>query len=87
MEAFPLYHVLLDKAKIFEMKQRIRVHAKKSYSNLILVLKELTHPGKAPVSQDLSEQFERYLALREPEFLRGLLARLDMPDSPAPDAN
>jgi hypothetical protein len=38
--------------------------------------------GGIPLSSNPDDRFEAYLCLRSPQFLRDLLARLDMPDSP-----
>jgi hypothetical protein len=81
MEAFQLFHVLRVESEVFEIKHRIRVHAAKTYSNLSLVLQQLAYPGGVPLSSNPAEQLEKYLAIHSPDSLRGLLARLDMPDS------
>ena len=75
------FHILEAEAEVFEIRHRIRRHAERSHATLDLVLSLMVYRGGIPLLSDPAERFEAYLDLRSPEFLRGLLALLDMPDS------
>jgi hypothetical protein len=76
------FHILKAEAEVFEIKHRIRRHAAKSHATLDLALSLMAYGGSIPLSSNLDDRFEAYLCLRSPEFLRDLLARIDMPGSP-----
>jgi hypothetical protein len=75
------FHILKAEAEVFEIKHRIRRHAAKSHATLDLALSLMAYGGSIPLSSSPDDRFEAYLCLRSPEFLRDLLALLDMPDS------
>jgi hypothetical protein len=71
----------------FEVRHRIRLHAAKSPERLELVLSLIAFGPYSPISANLDERFEAYLSLRRPEFLRDLLALLELPEEdPQPSA-
>ncbi len=76
------FHALRALAEVFEIKHRIRRHAAESRVKLDLVLSLMAYRGATPLCADPADRFEAYLRLRSPEFLRDLLALLDLPDSP-----
>jgi hypothetical protein len=76
------FHILKAEAEVFEFKHRIRRHAARSHATLDLVLSLTAYGGSIPLSSNPDDRFEAYLCLRSPEFLRDLLALLDVPDSP-----
>jgi hypothetical protein len=76
------FHILNPEAEVFEIKHRIRRHAAKSYAALDLVLSIMAYGGSIRLSSNPDDRFEAYLCLRTPEFLRDLLALLDMRDPP-----
>jgi hypothetical protein len=73
-------HALLAEAEVFEIKHRIRRRAAESCANLDLVLSLMAFEGGVPLLPDPADRFEAYLSLRGPDFLRELLALLDMPE-------
>jgi hypothetical protein len=75
------FHALGAEAEIFEIKHRIRRHAAESHAKLDLVLSLMAYRGDLPLCPDPTDRFEAYLCLRCLEFLRDLLALLDMPDA------
>jgi hypothetical protein len=74
------FHALGAEARIFEIKHRIRCHAAECREKLDLTLSLMEYSAASPLCDDPADRFEMYLDLRTPEFLRGLLALLDMPD-------
>jgi len=74
------FAILKAESEIFEIKHRIRRHAEKSLATLELMLELMKHGGDLPLCPDRADRFEAYLLLRSPEFLRDLLALLDMAD-------
>jgi hypothetical protein len=76
------FHMLKAEAEVFEIKHRIRRHAAKSHATLDLVLSKMAYGGGIPLSSNPDDRFEAYLCLRSPEFLRDLLAQLDVPNPP-----
>jgi hypothetical protein len=80
------FHALVAEARTFEIKHRVRRHAAESRAKLDLVLSLMEYSAVRPLCDDPADRFEAYLYLRPPEFLRDLLALLDMPDSIAKPA-
>lgn len=81
------FEVLRYEAADFEVRHRIRLHAAKSPARLELVLSLMAFGRYSPISSNLDERFEAHLSLRRPEFLRDLLALLDLPEEdPQPSA-
>jgi hypothetical protein len=75
------FHVLAAEARTLEIKHRIRRHAAECRAKLDLVLGLMEYSADLPLCDDPADRFEAYLSLQRPEFLRDLLALLDMPDS------
>jgi hypothetical protein len=75
------YHALRAEADVFEVKHRIRRHAAESCAKLEIMLELMAYEGGVPLLSDPADRLEAYLCLRGPEFLRDLLALLDMPDA------
>jgi len=75
------FHALGAEARVFEIKHRIRRHAAECRAKLDLVLSLIEYSAAFPLCDDPADRFEAYLCLRSLEFLRDLLALLDMPDS------
>jgi hypothetical protein len=75
------FQVLRAEAETFEVKCRIRRHAAESHAKLDLILSLMAYGGNIPFCSDAADRFEAYVCLRSPEFLRDLLALLDMPDA------
>jgi len=75
------FHALEAEARIFEIKHRIRRYALESRAKLDLILSLMEYSAASPLCDDRADRFEAYLDHRSPEFLRELLALLDMPDS------
>jgi len=81
------FYALAAEARIFEIKHRIRRHAAECRAKLDLVLSLTEYSAALPLCDDPADRFEAYLCLRHAEFLRDLLALLDMPDSLAKPAS
>lgn len=75
------FNALGAEARIFEIRHRIRRHAAVCRAKLDLTLSLMEYSAASPFCDDPADRFEAYLDLRCPEFLRELLALLDMPDS------
>jgi hypothetical protein len=75
------FHALGAEARAFEIRHRIRRHAAECRAKLDLTLSLMEYSAASPLCVDPADRFEAYLDLRSPEFLRDLLALLDMPDS------
>lgn len=75
------FHALEAETRAFEIKHRIRRHAADCRAKLDLVLSLMEYSAAVPLCDDPADRFEAYLCLRSPEFLRDLLALLDVPDS------
>ena len=74
------YHTLREEAGLFEIRHRIRRHAAEGLAKLELILSLMAYGGRPSLCPDPAELFEAYLLLRGSEFLRDLLALLDMPE-------
>src|SRR5258708_7596724 len=80
------WHPILTKDQI----SRLRGGEKHNFRYFVEVLETpesdvflyILDEGRIPLVADPTERFEAYLSLRSPEFLRDLLALLDMPDAP-----
>jgi hypothetical protein len=81
------FQVLRAVAQDSEVKYRIRRHAAGSHAKLDLILSLMAYGGNIPLRSDTTDRFEAYLCLRTPEYLRDLLALLDVPEAepPAPE--
>ena len=79
------FHALGAEAKAFEIKHRIRRHAAESREKLDIVLSLIEYSAAFPLCGDPADRFEAYLYLRSPEFLRDLLALLDVPEPAGPN--
>jgi hypothetical protein len=71
-------HALKAEAEVFKTRCEIRRHASQSRSIFGLVLSLLAYEAREPLVVDAADRFEAYLCHRSPEYLRQLLALLDM---------
>ena len=74
------FHALGAEARAFEIRHRIRRHAAECRAKLDLTLSQMEYSAASPLCDNPADRFEAYLDLRSTEFLRDLLALLDMPE-------
>jgi hypothetical protein len=74
------FHALGAEARAFEIRHRIRRHAAECRAKLDLTLSLMEYSAASPLCDNPADRFEAYLDLRSTEFLRDLLALLDMPE-------
>lgn len=65
------FHALVEEARMFEVKHRIRRHARESRAKLDLILSLMEYAAASPLCDDPADRFEAYLDLPVPRVFAG----------------